>query len=140
MQLDRSTSRRVWIALAISAVLVVLIGGGVWLLNGVAPLAMYILGQGSLTIRINAPYQAIELPPAKYITDHVPLIEIPSAGESADLNSEQGRALAKYNDAVRALNAYSVSQQEKYEYANSHPGEPVLDDLPPPPLPPFPSP
>lgn len=138
------TTRRLWIAAFAVLGIAVAVCGSAWLLRVAAPRVSYQVDPGKLTLSIKVdvipPYQGVDLP-------FLPLLEleeIPTIGEPDDPDPERGRALAEYNAAVRAQNAYYKALERKFKYTNSHPGEPVPDDPPPPPplpsLPPDPSP
>jgi len=140
---DWPTNRRLGLTAVVLAALVIA-GGGIWLLRGLALRATYRAEPGKLTVDIEAGLmpteRPLELPPARYITDFPPLLEIPRTSDSDDAGPERGQALKKYNAAVRAINAHSASEQQKWQHAASHPEEPVAIDPPPPPLPPLPMP
>jgi len=125
----------VWITAVVLAALVIGGGGGIWLLRGFALRARYRVEPGKLRLGIEAEvvpsYQGMELSAAKCMTDDVPpLLEIPAAGDSDDASSERGQAVGRCNAAVRAINAHSLSEQQKSQYASSYPEEPIAIDLP----------
>ncbi len=127
MQQDWPTNRRLWLMAVVLAALVIAGGGGIWLLRGFTLRATYRAEPGKLTVGIEAGLaptdQSMELPPARYITDFPPLLEIPPTSDSDGAGSERGQAVEKYNAAVRAINAHSESEQQKWQHAASHPEE-----------------
>jgi hypothetical protein len=107
----------VWITAVVLAALVIGGDGAIWFLRGFALRATYRAEPGKLTLGIQAEvlptYQGMELPPARYMNDDVPpLLEIPRTSTSDDARRERGQAVEKYNAAVRAINAHSLSEQQ----------------------------